>query len=73
MIRRYVLTCGLMPTHCTITCLRFSAMQIDGDTVIYFRFTHLLGRPRYMNDVYLYLSTERSEVRVTVCLIVFVV
>ena len=36
----------------------------------YFRFTHLLGRPRYVGDVFLYLCTERIEVRVTVCVIV---
>ena len=61
-----------MPTHCTVTCFVFRALRIDGDSVIYFQFTHLLGRPRYTGDVYLYLCTERIEVRVTICVIVFV-
>ena len=40
-------------------------MQIDDVSVVYFRLTHLLGRARYVGDVY----TEISEVRVTVCVI----
>ena len=60
----------LMPVHCTIMCFGFRAIRIDGVSVIYFLFTHLLGRPCYAGDVYLYLCTERNEVRVTVCVIV---
>ena len=41
-------------------------MQIDGISVVYFQFMHLLGRPRYVGDVYLYLCTE---VRVLVCVL----
>ena len=39
--------------------------------VVYFWFMHLLGRPLCMGDVYLYLCTERCEVRVTVIIRVF--
>ena len=37
----------LMPTHCTIKYFGFRDMRINGDNMIYFRFTHLLGRPRH--------------------------
>ena len=60
-----------MSTHCTITCFGFRATRADGVSVVYFRFTHLLNRPRYVGDVYLYLYNERTEVRVTVRVIDF--
>ena len=49
--------------------------QTDGVNLVYFRFTLLLGRPRYLGggDLYLYLCSERSEVRVTACVILFAV
>ena len=65
--------CISMPTYCTIMCFGFRAMQIDGFSVVYFLFMHLLDIPRFVGDVYLYLCTERSEVRVTVCVTVCVV
>ena len=40
-------------------------------TVVYFQFTHHLGRPHYMWDRYLYSILE--EVEVTVCVAVCVV
>ena len=61
-----VCVCVLMPTHCIIMCFGFRAMRIDGISLVYFRFTHLLGRSRYVGDVYLYLCTKRSEVRLIV-------
>ena len=61
-----------LPTHCTITCFGFRAVWIDGVSVVDFRFTHLLGRPRYLRDMYLYLCTETGDVKVTVCVDVFV-
>ena len=67
-----VYVCVLVTTHCTIMYFWFRAMWIDDVTVVYFRFTHLLGRSRYVGDVYLYLCTKRSEARVTVCAIVFI-
>ena len=54
------------------TCFGFRAMRIDGVSVVYFIFSHLLGRSHYVGDVYLYLCTEISEVRVTVCVTVCV-
>ena len=51
-------TCVLILTHCTITCFVFCAKQIYGVSVVYFRFTHILGRSCYARDVYLYLCTE---------------
>ena len=48
----YVCVCVLMPTHCTITFFGFRAMRIDGVSVVYFRFTHLLVRPCNMGDEY---------------------
>ena len=51
-------------------CFGFSAVRIYGVSVVYFLFTHLLGKPRYLGDVYLYLCTEITEVSVTVCVIV---
>ena len=38
--------------------------------VVYFQFTHHLGRPHYVWDVYLYGVLEEVEVRVTVCVFV---
>ena len=61
-----------MPPHCIIV-LWVRTMQIDGINVVYFQFMHLLSRPCYVGDVYLYLCIERSKVRVTVCVLVFVV
>ena len=48
------------------TCFRFWTTRIDGISMIYFRFSHLLGRPHYMGDVYLSLCI----VKVMVCVIV---
>ena len=36
-------------------------------SVVYFQFTHRLGRPHYVSDEYLYSVLEEVEVRVTVC------
>ena len=41
--------------------------------VVYFRFTHRLGRPHYVWDEYLYSVLEEVEVRVTVCVSICVV
>ena len=41
-------------------------------SVIYFLFTHRLGRPHCMWDEYLYSVLQEVEVRVTVCVIVIV-
>ena len=41
------------------------------DTV--FLFMHLFGSPCYVGDVYLYCVLKASEVRMTVCVIIFVV
>ena len=49
----------LMTTLCITTCFGFRAMRIDGVSVVYFQFTHLLDRPRYVEDMYLYLCTEK--------------
>ena len=35
-------------------------------SVVYFRIMHLLGRPHYVWDEYLYSVREKVEVRVTV-------
>ena len=40
------------PMHFAYFGLR--AMRIDGISVIYFQFMHLLSRPHYVGDVYLY-------------------
>ena len=42
-------------------------------SVVYFKFTHHLGRPHYVWDEYLYRVLEEVEVRVTVCVTVCVV
>ena len=39
-------------------------------SVVYFQFTHLLGRPHYVWDEYLYSVLEKVEVRMTVCVTV---
>ena len=56
--------------------LRASCSAQDGQmtlNVIYFQFTHRLGRPHYVWDEYLYSVLEKVEVRmtvsVTVCLV----
>ena len=41
-------------------------------SVVYFQFTHRLGRPHYVWDEYLYSVREKVEVRVTVGLCVTV-
>ena len=41
--------------------------------VVYFRFTHRLGRPHYVWDEYLYSVREKIAVRVTVSVTVCVV
>ena len=40
-------------------------------SVVYFQFTHHLGRPHYMWDEYLYSVLEEVEVRMTVCVTCF--
>ena len=47
------------PLH--LMCFGFRAMPIDGVHVVYFRSTQLLGRPRYVDDVYLYCVLKASE------------
>ena len=42
-------------------------------SVVYFQFTHRLGRPQFVWDKYLYSVLEEVEVRVTVCVTVCVV
>ena len=61
-----VCVCVPMSTHCT--CV----FQIPHKalSVVYFQFTHLLGRPRYVGNVYLYCALEASEVMVTICVII---
>ena len=39
-------------------------------SVVYFQFTHRLGRPHYVWDEYLYSVLEEAEVRMTVCVTV---
>ena len=41
-------------------------------SVLYFQFTHHLGRPHYVSDEYLYSVLEEVEVRMTVCVTVCV-
>ena len=53
------------PLH--FMCFGFRAMRIDHLSVVFFRFTRILGRPSYVNDVYLYCVLKVSEVRVTKC------
>ena len=60
-----------MPTQCT---LRASGSVQGGYmalSVVYFQFTHRLGRPHYVRDEYLYSVRGKVEVRVnasvTVC------
>ena len=36
-------------------------------SVVYFQFTHRLGRPYYTWEEYLYSVMEKVEVRMTVC------
>ena len=40
-------------------------------SVLYFQFTHRLGRPHYVWDEYLYSVLEEVEVRMTACVTVF--
>ena len=54
----------LMSTHCTVTYFGFHATWIDGATVVYFRFTHLLSRQSYMGDGYLYCLLKEGNVYV---------
>ena len=42
-------------------------------SVVYFQFTHRLGRPHYVRDEYLYSVLEEVEVRMTVCVTVCIV
>ena len=42
-------------------------------SVVYFQFTHCLGRPHYVWDEYLYSVLEKVEVRMTVCVTVSVI
>ena len=42
-------------------------------SVVYFQFTHRLGRPHYVWDEYLYSVLEEVEVRMTVCVTACVV
>ena len=42
-------------------------------SVVYFQFTHRMGRPHNVWDEYLYSVLEEVEVRVTVCVTVCVV
>ena len=44
----------------------FCVMQIDGVNVVYFQFTHLLSRPRYVGNALSILCVlKESEIRVT--------
>ena len=42
-------------------------------SVVYFQFTHHLGRPHYVWDEYLYSVLDKVEVKMTVCVTVCVV
>ena len=53
--RAHVCVCVSNANSLHFICFRFRAMRIDGTSVVYFRFTHLMGRPCYVGDVYLYL------------------
>ena len=64
--------CVLMRTLCTITCFWFRATRINDINVVYF-YSRTSSADHYMGNVYLYLCTERSEVRETVSVTVFVV
>ena len=51
------------------TRIGFRAMRIHGVSMVYFRFTHLLGRPQYAGEVSV-LCVKELDVRVNVCVIV---
>ena len=43
--------CDESETQCAITCFGYHTTWIDGVNVVYFLFTHFLGRPCYMDGV----------------------
>ena len=66
---------------CVFQCQPTALLRASGSaqggymalSVVYFQFTHHLGRPHYVWDKYLYSVLEKVEVRVTVCVTVCVV
>ena len=60
---------------CVFQCQPTALLRASGSaqgglmalSVIYFQFTHPLGRPHYVWDEYLYSVLQEVEVRVTVC------
>ena len=75
----------ILPELCVCVCvfqcqptalLRASGSSQGGHmalSMVYFQFTHRLGRPHYVWDEYLYSVLEEVKVRVTVCVTVCVV
>ena len=57
----------LVLTHCTITCFGFRALRIESGSVVYFYSQISWSDQVTWDDVYLYLCTEKSEVRVIMC------
>ena len=66
---------------CVFQCQPTALLRASGSTqgrqmvlsVVYFQITHLLGRPHYVWDEYLYSVREKVEVGVTVSVTVCVV
>ena len=72
IINNYVCVFQCQPT----ALLRPSGSVQGGQmalSVVYFQFTHRLGRPHYVWDEYLYSVLEEVEVRMPVCVTVCVV
>ena len=61
-----------LPYRCAagFRCFGFRAMQVVGVSAVYFRFTHLLGRPRYMGMCIYICVLNEDKLRVTVCVTV---
>ena len=62
---------------CVFQCQPTALLRASGSaqgrkmalSVVYFQFTHRLGRPHYVWDEYLYSVLEKVEVKMTVCVI----
>ena len=72
---------GVCVCVCVFECQPTALLRASGSaqggylalSVVYFQFTHRLGRPHYVWDEYLYSVQEEVEVRVTACVTVCVV
>ena len=70
-----------MKSVCVFQCQPTALLHASGSaqgrymalSVVYFQFTHRLGRPHYVWDEYLYSVLEEVEVRVTVSVTVCIV